>query len=71
MQVGALCAGQQERNLLFCDDRGRRAAGGALSSARVIRVDRLGRAQVIVETALVDPVITGTLPGVGVTPTCP
>jgi type IV fimbrial biogenesis protein FimT len=71
LQVGALCAGQQERSVLFCDDRGRRAAAGALSSARVVRIDRLGRAQVIVEKPLVDPVITGVLPGLGVTPTCP
>ena len=38
------------RALLFCDDRGRRAAAGSLSSARVVRIDRPGRAQALQET---------------------
>jgi type IV fimbrial biogenesis protein FimT len=71
LQVAALCAGQQDRHVLFCDDRGRRAAAGALSSARVVRIDRLGRGHVIVEKPLVDDVITVRLPGAAVTPTCP
>jgi type IV fimbrial biogenesis protein FimT len=71
-QVGAMCgAAAAARVILLCDDRGRRVAGGALSSARVVRVDRLGRAHAMSETNLVNPVITTSLPIVGVTPTCP
>jgi type IV fimbrial biogenesis protein FimT len=73
LQVGALCPNQLARNILFCDDRGRRVASGGLSSARIVQIDRLGRAQVLVEKAVVDPVITAVLPHplIGVTPTCP
>jgi type IV fimbrial biogenesis protein FimT len=45
--------------LLYCDDRGRRVAAGNLSSARLVRVDRPGRAQVVQETAAIDPLIAG------------
>jgi len=62
------------RAFLFCDDRGRRAAAGALSSARVVRVDGPGRGQVFQEATAVANVgvnwyITNTLAGVN--PTCP
>ena len=72
-QVGALCGTNlaAARVILLCDDRGRRIASGALSSARVVRVDRLGRAHVLAEANLVNPVITASLPAVMVTPTCP
>ncbi len=43
-----------ERAVLFCDDRGRRMAAGSLSSARIVLINRLGRAQVLSETAIVD-----------------
>jgi Tfp pilus assembly protein FimT len=58
------------RAFLTCDDRGRRAAAGSLSSARVVRIDRPGRAQVLRETAQVNAFI-GALALAGVTATCP
>jgi type IV fimbrial biogenesis protein FimT len=58
------------RIVLLCDDRGRRMAAGSMSSARVVRIDRPGRAQVFPETANVNAFI-GQLPGLGVNPTCP
>jgi type IV fimbrial biogenesis protein FimT len=54
--VVGLCA-PVTRNVLFCDDRGRRVAAGALSAARVVRIDRPGRALVLQETGVVNPVI--------------
>jgi len=69
-QVGGLCF-PQTRAVLYCDDRGRAVAPGALSSARVVRIDRPGRAQVLQEQAGVDTVITVVLPASGVNPTCP
>jgi type IV fimbrial biogenesis protein FimT len=45
------------RSVLFCDDRGRRVAAGALSSARVVQIDRPGRGQVLVEKAPIDVII--------------
>ncbi len=44
-------------SFLHCDDRGRRMAAGSLSSARLVRVDRFGRGQVLQESAAIDPVI--------------
>ena len=58
------------RMVLFCDDRGRQPAAGSLSSARVVRIDRPGRAQVMTETANVNAFI-GNLVSVGINPTCP
>jgi type IV fimbrial biogenesis protein FimT len=55
--AGALCNPPAGHNFLFCDDRGRRIAAGALSSARVVAVDRPGRGQVIQEKAAIDPII--------------
>jgi Tfp pilus assembly protein FimT len=55
-QVAAACF-PDPRWVLLCDDRGRRVAAGSLSSARAIRIDRPGRAQVFQETAQVDPLI--------------
>jgi type IV fimbrial biogenesis protein FimT len=52
-RIGALCF-PAERAVLLCDDRGRRAAAGSLSSARVVLVNRPGRAHVLSETAAVD-----------------
>lgn len=69
-QIAALCY-PQERVVLFCDDRGRRVAAGSLSSARAVRIDQPGRGQVLQETDAVNTVITDTLPGHGITPTCP
>jgi len=56
--AGGLCfpAGAA-RFVVYCDDRGRRPSAGNLSSARAIRIDRPGRAQVLQETALVNAVI--------------
>jgi len=39
------------RNFLYCDDRGRRVSSGTLSAARVVRVDKTGRAQTLTELA--------------------
>lgn len=39
------------RTLLLCDERGRRLTSGSLSAARVVRVDRPGRGQVLSEMA--------------------
>jgi len=58
--AGGVCfnlLGSGARFVLFCDDRGRRPSAGNLSSARAIRIDRPGRAQVLQETALVNAVI--------------
>lgn len=46
------------RLVLFCDDRGRRVAAGALSSARVVRTPSAGRAQVLSEVGEVTALIT-------------
>ena len=61
-QAGALCfAGfGSPVVMLLCDDRGRRAAGGGLSSARAIRIDATGRGVVLQETAQVNPEIATT-----------
>jgi type IV fimbrial biogenesis protein FimT len=54
-QVAAHCApaapaAANPRVVLFCDDRGRRPSSGNLSSARAVRIDALGRANVNQET---------------------
>jgi hypothetical protein len=54
--VAGLCT-NNPRNVLFCDDRGRRMAAGSLSSARVVRIDQTGRGQVLQESAAIDPLI--------------
>lgn len=69
-QAGGLCFPLPVRSILLCDDRGRRVAGGSLSSARIVQIDRPGRGQVLTETAEVDPVIA-SLAGAGVAATCP
>jgi prepilin-type N-terminal cleavage/methylation domain-containing protein len=69
-QIPGLC-NPAVRAILFCDDRGRRVAAGSLSSARAVRIDQPGRGQVLQETADVNTIITVTLPGSGITPTCP
>ncbi len=58
--AGGLCNPPAGRVILFCDDRGRRLAAGALSSARIVTVDRPGRGQVQTEKAIIDPLIAGT-----------
>jgi Tfp pilus assembly protein FimT len=55
-QVVAHCApaapaAANPRVVLFCDDRGRRASSGNLSSARAVRIDALGRANTYQEAA--------------------
>ena len=61
-QAGGLCfAGfGSPVVMLLCDDRGRRAAGGGLSSARAVRIDATGRGVVLQETAQVNPEIVTT-----------
>jgi type IV fimbrial biogenesis protein FimT len=66
--TGAPC-NPGERALLFCDDRGRRVAGGSLSSARVMLTNRVGRAQVLSETGPVNAWATALTGMVGAT--CP
>jgi len=68
-QVGALCF-PAARAVLYCDDRGRRPAAGSLSSARVVRIDRPGRAQVRTEIADVNADIAALALG-GINATCP
>jgi hypothetical protein len=58
-------AASTTRAVLFCDDRGRAAASGGLSSARVVRIDRPGRAQVLTETSQVNAMIAGIAAGAG------
>src|SRR5206468_2348611 len=55
-----LCNPPAGHFILFCDDRGRRRAAGALSSARVVRIDPPGRGQVLTETTDVDAQIAVT-----------
>jgi hypothetical protein len=55
-QEGALCF-PAVRSIALCDDRGRRIAAGALSSARAVQIDRPGRAQALSESAAVDPIL--------------
>jgi type IV fimbrial biogenesis protein FimT len=74
-QVGAACAPAapalpNARAVLFCDDRGRRIAAGAMSAARVVRIERTGRAQVLQEETPVNAMIAGLALG-GVNATCP
>ena len=60
------------RLVLFCDDRGRRAAAGQLSSARVVRIPSAGRAQVLSELGQVTTLIALlNSPLHGVPTTCP
>jgi prepilin-type N-terminal cleavage/methylation domain-containing protein len=55
-QAPGLCF-PNPRAIVLCDDRGRRVAAGSLSSARAVRIDRPGRAQVLQETGDVNPMI--------------
>jgi prepilin-type N-terminal cleavage/methylation domain-containing protein len=53
-QVGAFCipaapALANPRVIFFCDDRGRRVTSGNVSSARAVRIDVVGRANVFQE----------------------
>jgi Tfp pilus assembly protein FimT len=52
--AGVPCS-PNERIVLLCDDRGQRVTAGSLSSARVVLINRQGRAQVLSETAAVNP----------------
>jgi prepilin-type N-terminal cleavage/methylation domain-containing protein len=54
------------RSILLCDDRGSRMAGGTLSSARAVQIDRPGRPQALSEVAAVNAVIAALDD-----PTCP
>ena len=55
-------AAASPRVLLFCDDRGRRPSSGNLSSARVVRIDPIGRANAFQEVAAVNARM-GAFPG--------
>jgi type IV fimbrial biogenesis protein FimT len=68
-QVAALCF-PAVRSVLLCDDRGSRIAAGSLSAARVVRIDRPGRGQVLQEQGDIAAAI-GVLTAAGVAPTCP
>jgi type IV fimbrial biogenesis protein FimT len=72
-QVGTLCGTNlaAARVILLCDDRGRRVANGGLSSARIVRIDRVGRPAAMSESTQVNNVITGSLNPLGINPTCP
>jgi len=50
-----------ERTVLFCDDRGRRMAAGSLSSARIVLINRQGRAQALSETVAIDTWAAGLI----------
>lgn len=39
--------GNRVTNVLYCDDRGKRATSGGISSARTVNIERTGRAQVL------------------------
>jgi Tfp pilus assembly protein FimT len=56
-RAGALCWPTNDRNVLLCDDRGRRIAAGGLASARLVSINRIGRARVLSEFADVDPTV--------------
>lgn len=58
------------RNVLYCDDRGQRVTSGTLSAARVVRIDKTGRAQTLTELADVSARI-GNNPDAQVDGTCP
>lgn len=68
-QVGGLCA-PAVRTILFCDDRGRRATSGNVSSARVVRIDATGRGVVQQDVADVATAV-GAIDLVTDPPTCP
>lgn len=74
-QVGALCvpaapALANPRVVFFCDDRGRRASAGDLSSARAVRIDVVGRANVFQERTDVNNRFAA-VSGAPVNATCP
>jgi type IV fimbrial biogenesis protein FimT len=50
-------AGPTATVVLYCDERGNRVTHGGLSTARVVRIDRTGRGQVVREIAQVTPVV--------------
>ena len=58
----------QERAVLFCDDRGFDTAMGAVSTARVVLINRQGRAQVLNASPTIDPWVAGLVAGGA---TCP
>lgn len=43
--------------VLYCDERGNRLAGGGVSTARVVRIDALGRGQVVDTVADITPIV--------------
>jgi type IV fimbrial biogenesis protein FimT len=43
--------------ILLCDRRGNAVSSGSLSAARVVRVDRMGRGQVLREVAEIRPIV--------------
>jgi len=62
-QTGTPCRAtpNQAQFFTYCDNRGRRATSGNLSSARAIRVDATGRGVVLQETAQVNAALGVTL----------
>ena len=57
-------------DVLYCDDRGNRAAAGQLSTARVVHIDAVGRGQVLQELPDVTNAIANP-PLASVGPNCP
>lgn len=69
--IPALCAAMPvttSTSVMFCDDRGERAAAGDISTARVVRIDQLGRGQVLQERADIQAALGAELAAVN--PTC-
>jgi type IV fimbrial biogenesis protein FimT len=64
------CAGRVVRDVLLCDDRGKKASSGNLSSARAIVIDQPGRGTVFQEIGDVNNIIA-QMTANGTTPTCP
>lgn len=58
------------QDILYCDDRGNRAAAGGVSAARAIRVENTGRAEVLREIADVTTALND-ITGAGVGAVCP
>jgi len=58
LPTAAPCTGAN-RAVLFCDDRGLRPAAGGLPSARIVRTQRVGRAQVLSEKVDIDALMPG------------
>jgi type IV fimbrial biogenesis protein FimT len=49
--------GASATTILYCDERGNRTTAGDVSTARVVRIDRTGRGQVVREVGQVTPAV--------------